>query len=109
MSTAPLRLVNANACSPVESRIVNRLISCWEENTGFHCMPYQVRNICEWLEGGFEPEVIEMAIEQTVTAPQPAWRYLQSIMSYSRQDGAFSLDAFLRRPRRRSMRESLPL
>lgn len=108
MSTMPLRIVKANACSHFDPSEVSRLAVIWEEYTMLTCLPFQQRNIREWLEEGFEPCVIEMAMEQTAVAPRPAWRYLQSIMAYSRADGALTGDAFIRRPKRHQ-RPSLPL
>ena len=107
MSYPTLQIVNANTRSHYDPNEVSRLASIWEDYIEQPCLAIMQRDIKYWLEQGFEPCVIEMAIEQTAYAPRPAWRYLQSIMARSRADEAFTGEAFLRRPKR--AKSALPL
>ena len=58
---------------------LNNLSKYWADNTAQTLLPFQLRQLSSWLSQISE-DVIMLAIDDTMLAPSPSWRYLAAIM-----------------------------
>lgn len=64
-------------------------------NCGMKRLPWMRQEFAAWLAQGFEPELIEEAINRTARAPRPSFAYLEAILRNSERVGALDLATFL--------------
>ena len=65
------------------------------ENCGMKRLQWMQREIEHWIDAGFEPDMIQEAIDRTSRAPRPSWAYLNAIMNNAAAAYAYTLSRFL--------------
>ena len=78
------------------------LLQEWVDMMDCPPRPYYRRRLFQWLSSGIEADMIRAAMDDTMSAPVPAWRYLEAIMLRCSSERCYTAYGYInrRRPRR---------
>lgn len=77
------------------------LMQEWIDMMGSPARPYYQRRLHQWLSMGFEPGLLRSAMNDTMCAPSPAWRYLEAIIMRCGADKCYTEYGYINRRRPR--------
>ena len=100
--------VGYDATEPFDlDKTTAHLVFLFAQECGFRPLPWMSRAFRAWLDEGFDPALIEEAIQRTSYAPRPSYAYLRAIMDSARRMKTFDLHEFLTEDTRRHAAEGL--
>lgn len=71
------------------------LAKFYAEECGFRQLPWMKREFLEYLNLGFEMDMLREVIHRTARAPRPSWAYLSAIISRCDQNGIYTPVKFI--------------
>ena len=83
------------------------LADLYREECDLKVLPFVLRNFRQFLEEGFEGQMLAEAIKRTAMAPRPSWYYLDAIIKYCRASHIYTYEDFLMKKHHRKG-EDLP-
>lgn len=97
-----LPIIDKSQSAPDHEAQARMLLQEWVDMMDCPPRPYYRRRFWQWLHAGFEYELLQAAMVDTMCAPTPAWRYLEAILMRCGADQCFTGYAYANRRRPRS-------